>query len=357
MQERIPLNKRICNKLKDEISRRKFTSGSLLPGEKKLAELYGVSRKTVRHALNLLEKEKIAIPVNGLGWKICGQPQKGLKPVAVINYYRDFNSDFAHSVYSFLQSNGLKVRFYQPISADSDLEEILTPENYSGLIYLSCNPVPKYHVMTAKKHHLPIACAGLNSEQPYDTISSDNVAAINILINNLIYTGHRNILFVGTKIMDPAFSIRHRTYFNSIKRHSMKPRSIILDESYLTPSGAEMLLHEYSKKTNKVDAVLAVNTRIARGILAVFRENGIRVPKDISLTSVGNPIDPGELSHYGLTTVTGIIHPWKEIGRRTAERILARLKGDTSPAGMELVKPLLATSDSIFNRTGKIKLS
>ncbi|HBC88806.1 MAG TPA: hypothetical protein DCZ94_17830 [Lentisphaeria bacterium] len=355
MQERIPLNKRIYGKLRDEISRKKFSPGSLLPGEKKLSDHFGVSRKTIRHALNLLEKEKIAIPVNGLGWKICGQPQKGLKPVAVINYYRDFSADFAQAIYSFMKANGLKVRFYYPISEDCDLDEILSPENYSGLIYLSCNPVPKYHVRTAKQHHLPIVCAGLNSEQPYDTVSSDNLAAINILVNNLIYTGHKNILFVGTKIMDPAFSIRHKTYFNSIKRHLMKPNSLIIDENYLTPASAEKLLHECTRKNRRIDAVIAVTARIAKDILTLFHENKIKVPNEISLTSVGSPIDPGELSHFGLSSITGVVHPWKEIGRRTAERILARVKGDTSPSGMELVKPLLTKSDSIRSRIGTMK--
>ncbi|MFZ2653520.1 MAG: substrate-binding domain-containing protein [Victivallales bacterium] len=356
MQERIPLNKRIYLKIREEIYRKRFSPGSLLPSEKKLAENFSVSRKTIRHALNLLESEKIAFPVNGLGWKISGiQQARDVKPVAIINYYRDFNNDFAQSAYALLKSNGARVHFYYAIRDDADLDEILTPENYSGIIYVSCNPVPKYHIESAKKHQLPIVCACLNSAQAYDTISTDNVAAMNMLINHLIFTGHKNIFFVGTKIMDPAFSIRHRTYFNSIKRHSLNPHSIILDDNFLSQHFAIKLLDECKSKKQRMDAIIAVTSTIAKDILMLFHENKIRVPEDISLTCIGHTIDPRELSHYGLNTITGIVHSWKEIGRRAAERILSRIKGDTSPAGVEFVKPLFSEADSILDRTARAR--
>ncbi|HCE44947.1 MAG TPA: hypothetical protein DET40_15515 [Lentisphaeria bacterium] len=176
---------------------------------------------------------------------------------------------------------------------------------------------------------------------------------MNMLINHLIFTGHKNIFFVGTKIMDPSFSIRHRTYFNSIKRHSLKPNSIILDDNLLSPGYAQKILDECNRKKSRMDAIIPVSSIIAKEILMLFHENKIKVPEDISLTTIGHTLDPKELSHYGLNTITGVVHSWKEIGRKTAERILSRIKGDTSPAGMESVKPLFTEADSILDRTGK----
>ncbi|MEG1756134.1 MAG: GntR family transcriptional regulator [Clostridia bacterium] len=53
--------------LRDSIDNRMYSPGSLLPTEKSLCEMFGVSRMTIRQALNNLVNEKIIFRIRGKG--------------------------------------------------------------------------------------------------------------------------------------------------------------------------------------------------------------------------------------------------------------------------------------------------
>lgn len=54
-----PFYKQLKNKILDEIESGKLSSGDKLPSERELADLYGISRMTARHALSILEREGV----------------------------------------------------------------------------------------------------------------------------------------------------------------------------------------------------------------------------------------------------------------------------------------------------------
>lgn len=63
----LPLYKQIANKIKEEIVRAKLSEGDAIPSEAKLAEMYGVSRVTIREATKQLVEEKTLYRVQGSG--------------------------------------------------------------------------------------------------------------------------------------------------------------------------------------------------------------------------------------------------------------------------------------------------
>ncbi|EAX49022.1 GntR domain protein [Thermosinus carboxydivorans Nor1] len=65
--ERVKLSEEIFQRLKDMIKNGQFGYGDKLPGEKRLAEIFGVSRTTVREALAGLEAEGWIITKQGGG--------------------------------------------------------------------------------------------------------------------------------------------------------------------------------------------------------------------------------------------------------------------------------------------------
>ena len=66
-QEKVPLYHQISQNIRALIADRKLQSGDAMPSEWNLSELYGVSRLTVRHALDELVREGLLTRRHGVG--------------------------------------------------------------------------------------------------------------------------------------------------------------------------------------------------------------------------------------------------------------------------------------------------
>lgn len=67
LERRTPHYLRIYRDLKDGITKGKLVPDARLPGQRELAQKYGVTVMTVRHALQLLEQEEKVVMRHGLG--------------------------------------------------------------------------------------------------------------------------------------------------------------------------------------------------------------------------------------------------------------------------------------------------
>ncbi|MBK5104711.1 MAG: LacI family DNA-binding transcriptional regulator [Burkholderiales bacterium] len=110
----------------------------------------------------------------------------------------------------------------------------------------------------------------------------------------------------------------------------------VVETSFSIQSGREALLAvlQYSPRPS---AVICGNDILAQGVMIEALAQGIEIPRSLSITGV----DDMELSAHmppGLTTVR---IPTAEIGRRTAQHILARLNGEKTEKCTELAVELI----------------
>lgn len=70
----VPLYEQAANELRKDINTGIFTAGSRLPKEEKLAENYGISRITIRHAIDQLVKEGLVERKQGKGTFVTQLP-------------------------------------------------------------------------------------------------------------------------------------------------------------------------------------------------------------------------------------------------------------------------------------------
>lgn len=68
MQVLQPIHVQLENLIRDKIAQGEFQVGSPLPSERRLAEIYGISRLTVRAALQNLQKEGLVTAQHGKGY-------------------------------------------------------------------------------------------------------------------------------------------------------------------------------------------------------------------------------------------------------------------------------------------------
>lgn len=69
-----PLFAQLKNIIKQEISMEKYKQGDRIPGERQLAEIYGISRMTARQSLNELVQEGLLIKKQGSGYYVATIP-------------------------------------------------------------------------------------------------------------------------------------------------------------------------------------------------------------------------------------------------------------------------------------------
>lgn len=81
----VPIHKQVAADIAADIASGRLTERDILPGELSLAEIYGVSRVTIRSALLLLRKEKILVATQGLGTFVCGTRKEAQKVLAKLN--------------------------------------------------------------------------------------------------------------------------------------------------------------------------------------------------------------------------------------------------------------------------------
>lgn len=157
---------------------------------------------------------------------------------------------------------------------------------------------------------------------PY--VDSDHFEGIEQGINYLISLGHTKIGYIGFETL--VGLERTAAYEKSIKKHNLE-KIIVSNDSYQDPMVRIQVGYASSKKlldiNPSVTAFFAGDDQLAIGAMQYLRENGIRVPEDISIMGYDDR-DTSQLFCIQLTTVHQQI---EEIGDRAGNLMLEMIEG------------------------------
>jgi DNA-binding LacI/PurR family transcriptional regulator len=82
-------------------------------------------------------------------------------------------------------------------------------------------------------------------------------------------------------------------------------------------------------KNSRVSAVFAANDSMALGVLRAFHEAGVRVPEDVSVVG----FDDIPEAAYMTPPLTTVRQPFREVGRRSIQTLLAQIDGSAGGDG------------------------
>ncbi len=113
----------------------------------------------------------------------------------------------------------------------------------------------------------------------------DNIQGGLLATNHLISLGHKNIAFIGGDIKHPSLSDRLNGYKQALNNANIPIRNnlIIIDAKYPDRQNGYDSAKKLFTKNKNVTAVFAGNDAMGIGILHYLKENGYRVPDDVSL--------------------------------------------------------------------------
>ena len=342
--------------LRDRIQQGAYPDGSMLPAERALAAEFGVSRPTLRKALQWLVKSGMLVNVPGVGTRVRLAADRGsaapagsrIIALALPDIGNRFFIEVAEAVeYASLHRGYLLLLSnfrHNPAIEEWQVREFAR-RKVDGVILAhdATQPFPR-GLELLRKQGIPFLMLFSSSfDSAFDSVVLDERAGVEQVLRYLWSLGHRRIAFCRP-LASPQPHPREAAF-----RTLMHEEGLAVPEHFLVPleqiaenSGAD-LLKRLLEGEPRPTAIFAGNDRIALLVLKHLAALGLRVPEDVSLVGFDNLRFTEHLSPP-LTTVD---QPKAEMGRRAVEMLLERIElGLGGEARREVFQPHLVVRGS-----------
>lgn len=302
-----------------------------------IADQVGVTKMTVsrymRDPNSVAEKTrlKIAQVVEDIGYIENRAPamlaNSSSKAIGILlpSLSNQIFASFVQGVETVTKANGYETLIahfsYDEQEEESKIASLLSYQ-VDGLILTESHHTQRTLQMI-KSAGVPVVETMELPEQPIDmAVGLDHIAASYDVTKQMIAAGKRSIAYFGARL-DTRTRLRMAGYDKAVIEAGFTPKHI-LTEAHSSFSMADDLLDMAFAQYPDLDGVFCTNDDIAVGVLLSAQRRGIQVPESLSVVGY-NALDIGNIVSPKLTSVDT---PRFEIGVKSAELLVARLKGE-----------------------------
>lgn len=293
---------------------------------KDIAEKANVSISTVSRVINhdfafsisLKNRQKILQIAEELNYPISEPPkQKGKMEikgsvglVLLYNQMEEIEDPYYLSIRSHFKAEchllGLPIEEYYYTQEDNDLDL----EKHSVIVVLGSGsfwtPTTREKI---KKFNKPLIMVDFwnNEEGKADFIIIDWEKMMNKVINFVLENGFTKIGFIGSRNIDPETAIyrkddREKHFIGILKDKNLFNEDFVYISEDTSINGGYNQACKAIENKNLPEAFFVENDTMAIGVIKAFKENGIKVPDDISIISC-NDIPEAQYLSPALTTM------------------------------------------------------
>jgi LacI family transcriptional regulator len=321
-----------------------------------VAKAAGVSVSTVSHVLNKTryvspEKVKLVLEsVEAIGYipntvarslKLSSTGTVGLAISAISNPYF---SDIICAIETECSKRGLIVFLCDtqddPVR-ELELVQHLHQRRVDGII-LAPSGDPKKALDYLIRSDLPCVLVDRLSDNRFDQVGTDNVAAIQTLVDHLVTLHHRR---VGIILGQPGFATtveRAKAFRAAMIEKGIEVEDKLISDGNRSTADATASTHRLLELKEPPTAILASNNLAMIGAMRAIRERKLRVPADISVLG----IDDFEWADYFEPRLTLMAQPCDEIGRKAADLLIERIGNKLRPRETIRLSPVLRVRES-----------
>lgn len=349
--------------------RKQILSGSIKPGEKlpsenELSADFGVSRQTVRKALQILQNEGYIYAEHGRG-TFCSEMMRHTRKSKNIAVVTTYLSDYIfprviQGIDQVLTENGYSILLKNTKNSRNleakCLEELLQ-KDIDGLIIepsksqIFCKHIGLYQRLD--EYQIPYVFIqgsyAQMKEKPH--ILLDDCRGGYLLTQYLISLGHRHIVGVF-KADDTQGQQRHKGYVQALQEAGIAydPDKVVWFYTEDRKSHPYEKIRQMAAEREQLyfDAVVSYNDQIAIEVIRALNEEQLSVPEDVSVTGYDNSY----LAASCKVPLTTVAHPQEKLGEMAAELLLKLIRegNDSAVENQIMVEPELIVRDSCQNR-------
>ncbi|HPP30517.1 MAG TPA: GntR family transcriptional regulator [bacterium] len=359
-EEVVPKYYQIEKHIKALIFSGKLKTGDKIPPEEILSKQLNVNRGTVAKAINRLVNEGVLYRKRGKGTFITPYKMKKTKTLAVVLYHIDnpFYSKIVKGIEKTASEKGYHLILCNSLGDEEKeqqyVERLIDEGKVDGFLLCPKNlnlTSPIFEILEERNIPVVVFPQASRKENRHNisyVISDDNKGACNA-VRYLIRLGHRKIGFVADKDWKSEISGINR--WNGYKKAMEENKIEVNPEYIIEASGVEIedgwnLAAEKLETIKKFTALFCTGDMLAIGILKKLKEEGIKVPEEISIVGFDN-IDMAGYPDIQLTTVE---QPTYLIGQKATEILIEHIEGRIK----DTVHILLPTKLIIRKTTTKI---
>lgn len=302
---------------------------SKLPGERVLAEQYGVSYMTMRKTIESLVEEGYLLKKSTKGTFVntCEVPKKKTANIAFFlaeNIKDGISSPYYSLIFKALEKRLQRTDYHlMYISDEKDLNIKVCEEKYDGLI-ISYFPWLEDYVAKLSQVIPVVLIDNPADEVPAKYIGMNNYDGIYSAVKYLNNLKHTEIAYISGTLNNKIGQDRLNGYKSAIKDFDLKnTKQFLIQGDYSHDSGYQAALQLISYKTPPT-AIVCSNDVMAFGAIKAIREYGLNVPEDISVIGFDNI----ELCSQIYPSLTTIAAPIKDISNKAIESLMFCLQGE-----------------------------
>jgi GntR family transcriptional regulator of arabinose operon len=324
----------------------RLSVGTRLPTDDELADLYQISRDTVRQALALLANEGLIERVQGRGTFVIhprsnGSPvtqpkQKQIGLVLNRTLRTHLTMNLLVGVEQAAKSHGYNVSFtYAEGEQDQQARDIarLQANHVLGMIIWAMGDTTHDNsIQQLQTDQFPLVL--IDRYFPglaIDYVGSDNIGGGYRATEHLLILGHRRIGFVFAQeetLQTTSVYERWQGYCRALQKYEVPyDETLVVPDVRKLQSGAREGLVEFLQRPDRPSAIFAVNDYIALDVLQAARAIHLRIPEDLAVVG----FDDQEFAAHVHPPLTTIKQQFIDIGLRAGTLLINRIEGIAGP--------------------------
>ncbi len=321
-----------------------------------VAQKAGVSTSTVSRVLNNLEivktstRSRVLKAAEELNYhpnlhaRSLARGKSRILGIIVSNMENPFFLDIYRTLESDAHAQGLEV-----VVANTDYRseqllasvQLMIGLRVAGLAAI-VSEMEEHLIQTVAGSRIPAAFYDVGTPQKNITnIRVDYRKGIKKTVSYLSALGHRRMAFIGHHSTLGPISERRKTFLESVHRCSPSAEAKI----FAGPDGLDggrQAARELLESGFRPTAILCVNDFMAVGVMRELREEGLQIPRDVSVTGFDN-IKLAEFCSPPLTTV----HiPREQIGHIIFDNVFGDGRAEHDTGREIVIDPELVVRDS-----------
>lgn len=303
---------------------------------KDVAREAGVSIATVSRVLNDIDvvnedtKKKVLDAIKKLGYRpnIVARSLKTQRTKTVGILVPDISSGFYPEIVRGAEDVA-NIYDYNVILCNSDFDSekekeylrVLKEKMVDGVIYMSSSLQEETLDIINELDLTTVLVETKDKEESLPSVTIDNVKASKEATNYLLDKGLTKIAFAGTKKDNMnAWGDRYIGYEEALNEKGIGVDESLVYSGELKVKSGYNAIQQFEKSNKEYDAVICASDEIAMGVINALRDNGKKVPEDVSVIGFNDNI----MSSVFYPKITTIKQPSYDMGS-VAMRMLIKM--------------------------------